>query len=658
MTSFTASSMRWLRRLLGGGVAAAPDAGAARVLDGLSAVAVTEALLADTAGLGATFPASAAARAWRQEQDRPGLNALGEARGGVEGLGPRAALAAALGAATAGQRATAFVSGPDLVAATDLLAQTAGRRAPLVVHLAARAPAGHAQALGSGHEAWHAAADLGWLQLFATSVQEAVDLALVARRVAERALVPALVAMDTEQTALAVQDVRLPEPELVARYLGAAHDVIEAPTGPQRIIFGDTRRRVPRQHDLDRPMMLAPLVGPEAWALGTAGARAHLDGPVPALLAEALDELAERTGRRPGPVHAHGVDDARIVLVAQGAAVETAVAVADAARRRDGRKVGVLGVRCLRPLPAGEIAAALAGADVAAVLERADAPLGGDGPLLREIRSALDRARENARFGAGTHPGCPAIPDAKLPRLVDVPFGLGGLPLRAADLAALLESLAGPPAALPPRLHLGLDFVRPASVFPKHQALLDALRRMDPDLERLGLRSDAPPPEVRPAEAVTIAFHRTAGGERDALAGETAALLHALLGGRVRSRPALTWQRFDEPCVDLVTHADDELLDPGDDAPVDIAVAIGAPPRVAAPGPALLVVPAPAEPDAPAWETTEAALGGIIALVLARRGETAPPESSVRAARAAALADRPDDERERRLDRFMAAAAS
>ena len=126
--------------------------------------------------------------------------------------GPRGIIAAATGLALSGRRATAFLSGPDLAAAQDLLISAAGKHAPLVLHLGTRAAAGHGAALGSGHDTVHLGADSGFFMLFAMNVQEAVDFTYIARRVAEEALVPGMVIMDGEQTALAAQDVRLLSP--------------------------------------------------------------------------------------------------------------------------------------------------------------------------------------------------------------------------------------------------------------------------------------------------------------------------------------------------------------------------------------------------------------------------------------------------------------
>lgn len=211
MPSFANSALRLLRRVLGSPVrTGGPFGGEPTSLDGNTAVALAEAAIADAAGLGASFPADTADIAWRSVLRRGRGNLLGNALTGVSAEGPRGALAAAVGLAMGGSRATCFLSGPDLAGALDLLRSAAGRRLPLVLHLANRALPAHGLAAGSGHEALHLAADSGALVLVAANVQEAVDFGLIGRRVAEATLTPVLVAMDGEETALSMQDVCLP----------------------------------------------------------------------------------------------------------------------------------------------------------------------------------------------------------------------------------------------------------------------------------------------------------------------------------------------------------------------------------------------------------------------------------------------------------------
>ena len=443
MPSFANSALRLLRRILGApSRTAGPYAGELTTLDGNTAVAVTEAAIAESAGLGASFPAETADLAWRTEQRRHGRNLLGSALDNQTAEGPRGALATALGLTMGGTRATSFLSAPDLAAARDLLGSAAGRRLPLVVHLCNRALPGHAIAAGSGHEACHLAADSGAFVLFATNVQEAVDLTLIARRVAEDTLTPGLVVMDGEQTALAMQDVRLPPGELISRFLGLPGDQISSPTAAQRLLFGDRRRRVPRWHDPDHPVLIGALQTSESWGLGAVAAGAYFAPEIRASLEHAVADLRRETGRHNEPISTFRAEDAQLLLVAQGAAVETAQAVAEHLRKSSRKKVGVLGVRSLRPFPGRALLAHLGPAKQVLVLERMDTPLAGDPPLLRELRAAIDRGLENSRFGSETHPGYPTMESQERPRLQSVVYGLGGLPLVVAvahnGVAALL----------------------------------------------------------------------------------------------------------------------------------------------------------------------------------------------------------------------------
>jgi len=570
MPSFANSALRLLRRLLGAPTrAAGPYAGELTALDGNTAVAVTEAAIGELAALGASFPADAADAAWRTEQLRHGRNLFGSALGTQSAEGPRGALAGALGLAMGGVRATAFLAAPDLGTAQDLLRLAAGRCLPLVIHLANRGLAGHAIATGSGHEVCHLAADSGVFVLFATNVQEAVDLTLIARRVAEETLTPRLVVMDGDQTALAMQEVRLPPAELVTRFLGAPGDSIPAPTATQRLLFGDHRRRVPRWHDPDHPVLLGALQPPEIWGLGAAVADAYFGGEVHSSLEQAGSDFRRETGRSYEPVSAFRVEDARILLLAQGAAIETAQAIAEHLRRTERLRVGVLGLRCLRPFPGPALLAHLGTAKHLLVLERVTIPLADDPPLLRELRALFDRGMDDSDSDSGARPEHLALHDQNRPRVRSVIYGLGGLPLRGTDLIRLCREAGDLEGS---RIFLGMEFMPRTSGYPKRQVLLDRLRRDYPYVVGLGLRGREPTPDLRPTGALTFAVHRCSGQWGEGLATEAAGFLHRFAGAHLRSHPTLFSQPLGSYCIDRFTLSEQALRDPGASMPVDLSV--------------------------------------------------------------------------------------
>jgi len=605
MPSFANSTLRLLRRLLGApDHLAGPYAGEPTALDGNTAVAVTEAAIAELAVLGGTFPADMADLAWRTEQLRHGRNRFGTALGNQHAESPRGTLATALGLAMGGIRATAFLSTPDLATGLDLLRLAAGRRLPLVLHIADRALPGHAVATGSGHEVGQLAADSGTFLLFAANVQEAVDLTLIARRVAEETLTPGLVVMDGDHTALAMQEVRLLPAELIGRFLGAPDDSIPVPSLTQRLLFGDRRRRIPRWYDPDRPVLLGARQSPEVWGQGTAAADIYLDSQVRTSLEQVVSDFRRETGRPYEPVWAFRPEDARILLLAQGAAVETAQAVAEHLRKAERLRVGVLGIRCLRPFPGPALLAHLSTARHLLVLERMSAPLADDPPLLRELRALLDRGLHDTGLGARDHP---ALRAQDRPQIRSVIYGLGGLPLRGADLIRLCRETNDRDDRSEPRIFLGMEFTPRTSNYPKRQILLDQLRRDYPQVAGLGLRSHEPTPNLRPAGALTLAVHHRSGQSGEGLATEAAGFLRLILGPHLRSYPALFAQPLGSYCRDRFTLSQQVLRDPGAVMPVDLTLLTVDPESIRSdpladlqPGGALLLTGP--EPDAALWQ--------------------------------------------------------
>jgi pyruvate-ferredoxin/flavodoxin oxidoreductase len=591
-------AIRWYRKVFGAPAGSdIREEGLATVLDGNSAVAISEAGIASHAVQTAE--------------------------------GPRGIVAAATGLALAGRRATAFLSGTDIAATQDLLISAAGKHAALVLHVGTRAAVGHGAALGSGHETVHLSADTGFFMLFAANVQEAVDFTYIARCVAEESLVPGMVIMDGEQTALAPQDVRLLSPAQINAFLGNAREQIESPTEAQKLLFGESRRRVPAWHDLDEPMLTGALFDKESYALGAFARGPFFDAFVAESLAKSFELFARKTGRSYSATSRYRLDDANTVLLAQGSAIETVRAAADRLRKQYKIKVGVLGIHSLRPFPGTEIAAALTGRERVFVLERMDTPLAGEPPLTREVRACLDRDNSPQR-----------------PTFVPVAYGVGGLPLRVADLVALAT---GSDHASATPLFLGVSFDDASGEQPKRAVMLDAIRRAYPDVARLGVRAahDAVTPQAE--NVLTIAIRRISGSHGKGLLDAAGALLQKLDDGRVRSRPAVSWDRWSDARVDWLSYGDASMQDHGDALVADITLHV---PR----GEVLLgreakLFRVPLEADS--LEVSESLLGGLFG-VLINAGIVAHKSRRVIAARRNLLEGVDADRRDAMTDAFQA----
>jgi pyruvate-ferredoxin/flavodoxin oxidoreductase len=544
-------AIRWYRDVFGAPAGSdIREEGLDCVLDGNSAVALSEAGIASHAVLGGSLPSAEADAVWLGELEHGGTNLFGGALSAQTTEGPRGIIAAATGLALAGRRATAFLSGTDIATAQDLLISAAGKHVPLVLHVGTRTAVAHGAALGSGHETVHLSADAGFFMLFAANVQEAVDFTYIARRVSEESLVPGMVIMDGEQTALATQDVRLLSPAQVNDLIGSAREQIEAPTAAQKLLFGEMRRRVPAWHDLDEPVLIGALFEKESFALGALARGPFFDTFVKESLGASFEQFARKTGRQYEAISRYRLDDAKTILLAQGAAVETARAAADHLRKQHKIRVGVLGIHMLRPFPGADIVNALEERDRVFVLERSNTPLSGEPPLTREIRASMERLDGKRR-----------------PRCSAVVYGVGGLPLRVTDLVELCTGADEHPAG---PLFLGLAFDDTSGEQPKREVLLDALRRAYPNAAEPGVRATDDASLAKPKNSLTIAIRRGSGGKE--ILGAAAALLHALDGGRVRTRPVVAWERWSGTGVDWLTYGDESLHDPGDDLAADITL--------------------------------------------------------------------------------------
>jgi pyruvate-ferredoxin/flavodoxin oxidoreductase len=518
----------WLQGLFGGGAAEPPQwSGEATLTTGRRALVAAEAMACDALCRVADESGPT---------DRSVVNAFGEQVGVTESAGAHGVVATASGLALAGRRVAGFVPDDQIPDLQDLLAAAAGRRLPLVLHAAVESVRGN----GRGHGNYHAAANTGLLLAFARNVVEALDLTLVARRVAEQSLTPALIATDATETAWAVQDLQLPDPGLVRAFVADPGATIDCPTPAQRLVFGERRRRVPRWFDMDRPAALGvPLSGPDFDA-AVAGRQAFFAAHLAPLLDAAMRELAEQTGRRLDWVTRHRMDGARHVIVAQGAAVETAEAVADHLRRVKKGKVGVLGITWLRPFPAEEIGQALASCDVVTVLERGTEPSAETPPLLREIRATL--------AGGG-------------PRLISATFA----ELNPSEVVAACHNMQAPDG--PTKLRLGIG-VPEQSGYPRRQAFLQRVGRDYPGLRQISLQP-GDPVDLRPDGCRTVALHVQSEPGPEELLEALGRMLSEAVGSHVRGSTMLV-----EPGLwhARVTAGREELREPGDEVLADITL--------------------------------------------------------------------------------------
>jgi pyruvate ferredoxin oxidoreductase alpha subunit len=301
-----------------------------------------------------------------------------------------AAMSVAIGASAAGARAYTATASQGLLFMAEALFNASGLGLPIVMTVANRA-IGAPINIWNDHTDAMSQRDCGWIQLFAETNQEALDLHIQAFRLAEELSLPVMVCMDGFILTHAYERVDMPTQEQVDHYL--------PPFEPRQVL------------DPAEPVSIGAMVGPEAFTevryLAHAKQMQALD-LIPAWAAQFRRAFGRSSG---GLVHAYAIDDAETVVVALGSVLGTVKDTVDEMRSR-GAKIGVLGITCFRPWPLAAVSAMLSAAKRVVVLEKSLA-VGVGGIVSTNVRTTLTGR---------------AVP------VYDVIAGLGGRPITKASL--------------------------------------------------------------------------------------------------------------------------------------------------------------------------------------------------------------------------------
>ena len=371
-------------------------------------------------------------------------NLWGEELAFIEPESEHSAASTCEGFAVSGGRVTNFTSGQGLILMKEVLYTISGKRLPVVFHIGARALTSHSLNVHAGHDDVYGVADCGWGVLFARNAQEAGDLALIARRAAEETETPFLNVQDGFLTTHTIENVRLPEPELMRQFVGH-------PT-----------ERMHRLYDPRVPLMSGVVQNQDSYMKGKIAQRRWYDRVLPTLKG-VMDEYSRLTGRKYDVIMPYRLEDADYAVVGSGCMIETGEAVVDWIRENMGVKVGLLHVTSWRPFPSIEIVEALRHCKGVTVIERLDIPMMQSNPLLCEIKAAF------ADAVSGT-PGYPELD--RVPKFFGGSAGLGSRDVRAGDYIAITENML----SQSPRTYFSLGI--------KHETALQV--KVDPDVRTPG----------------------------------------------------------------------------------------------------------------------------------------------------------------------------
>jgi pyruvate ferredoxin oxidoreductase alpha subunit len=277
-----------------------------------------------------------------------------------------AAMSVAIGASAAGARAYTATASQGLLFMAEAVFNASGLGLPIVMTVANRA-IGAPINIWNDHSDSMSQRDCGWLQLFAETNQEALDLHIQAFRLGEELSMPVMVCMDGFILTHAYERIDMPSQADVDAFL--------PPYEPRQVL------------DPAEPVSIGAMVGPEAFMEVRYLAHAKQNQALQ-LIPQIAEEFQRRFGRASGGlVRPYRCDDAETIVVALGSVLGTLKDTVDDLRA-GGMKIGVLGIQSFRPFPLAAVRAALQGARRVVVLEKSFC-VGLGGVVSTDVRMAL-----------------------------------------------------------------------------------------------------------------------------------------------------------------------------------------------------------------------------------------------------------------------------
>jgi pyruvate-ferredoxin/flavodoxin oxidoreductase len=300
------------------------------------------------------------------------------------------------GALQTGALATTFTASQGLLLMIPNMFKIAGELTSTVFHVAARSLAAQGLSIFGDHSDVMAARSTGWAQLFASSVQEVMDFALIAQAASLESRVPFLHVFDGFRTSHEVQKIVMLEDDDLRALLDV--DLIAAHRA--------------RALSPDHPFIRGTAQNPDVYFQAREAVNPYYLA-TPGTVQRMMYRLATRTGRHYRLFDYVGVPDAERVIVAMGSGAQTAAETAKILARQ-GEKVGVVIVRLYRPFDGWSLLRALPQTTRRiAVLDRTKEPGSAGEPLYQDVVTAVSEGMSDG-----------LAPFATPPRIIGGRYGL------------------------------------------------------------------------------------------------------------------------------------------------------------------------------------------------------------------------------------------
>jgi pyruvate-ferredoxin/flavodoxin oxidoreductase len=310
------------------------------------------------------------------------------------------AAAAVHGSLAAGALTTTFTASQGLLLMIPNMYKIAGELLPGVFHVTARAIAAHALSIFGDQSDIMAVRQTGWALLASGSVQEVLDLGIVAHLSALDASVPHLHFFDGFRTSHEIQKVALPDYADIKKLVNMA--AVE-----------EFRQRAMNP---EHPHVRGTAQNPDIYFQNREAQNPFYE-EVPEIVLANMRKVGNMFGRPYNLFDYVGHPEAERVIIAMGSACETIEEVV-ARLLKEGGRVGLIKVRLYRPFSAGHFLRALpATVQSIAVLDRSKEPGALGEPLYQDICTVFMEhgdmpAIAGGRYGLSSKEFTPAMAKA------------------------------------------------------------------------------------------------------------------------------------------------------------------------------------------------------------------------------------------------------
>ncbi|WP_338833731.1 Pyruvate:ferredoxin oxidoreductase [Moorella humiferrea] len=301
------------------------------------------------------------------------------------------------GSLVGGALTTTFTASQGLLLMIPNMYKIAGELLPTVFHVAARALSTHALSIFGDHADVMAARQTGFAMLASASVQEVMDLALVAHLATLKARVPFVHFFDGFRTSHEIQKI----------------DVIEYEDMAKLVDWEAIRAFRARALNPEHPHQRGTAQNPDIYFQQREAANPYYLA-TPGIVAQVMEQVGGLTGRYYHLFDYVGAPDAERVIVSMGSSCEVIEETVNYLVDK-GEKVGLIKVRLYRPFSAEHFLKVLpATVQRIAVLDRTKEPGAAGEPLYEDVRSVLAENGKNilvvgGRYGLGSKEFSPSM---------------------------------------------------------------------------------------------------------------------------------------------------------------------------------------------------------------------------------------------------------